>query len=370
MKICCEKTDLQAAINNVSRAAPSKSPIQAMEGILFEAGDCLRLTAYDSKLGIYTDIEANIEEKGVAVLPCSFMSELVRKLPDGMVSIDCDSDLNAVISCGKMELKVKGYNPEDFPDLIKIDEVKNVKVPESLLKSMITQTIFAVSDSEVRPIYTGVLFEIQKDEMTLVSIDGYRLAKRTEKMENEGMEFCSFVIPGSTLNNVEKICSADKDDLVSISLGEKYASFTIGKTVVLTRRLEGEFMNYRKSIPTDFRYEIIVEREELLHVIDRVSIVVKEKQFSPVKMIVNDGIIELSCVTAFGHGNEKCLCKGNGEGIRIGFNDRYFKDALKAATDENLRISFNSPTAPIIIQAEEGGNYLYMVLPIRLRDEI
>ena len=341
MKICCEKNELLSAINNVSRAAPAKSPIQAMEGILFEAGDCLRLTAYDSKLGIYTDIDADVEERGNAVLPCSFMLELVRKLPDGMVTIDCDSDLNAMISCGKMEMKVKGYDPKDFPDLIKVDEVKSVKVPEKM-----------------------------HDELTLVSIDGYRLAKRTEKLENEGMESCSFVIPGSTLSNVEKICAADKETPVSISLGEKYASFTIGRTVVLTRRLEGEFMNYRKSIPNDFRYEIIVEREELLHVIDRVSIVIKEKQFSPVKMIVGDGIIELSCITVFGHSNEKCLCKGDGEGIRIGFNDRYFKDALKAATDENLRISFNSPTAPIIIQAEEGGNYLYMVLPIRLRDEI
>lgn len=369
MKICCEKNELLTAINNVSRAAPTKSPIQAMEGILFEAADCLRLTAYDSKLGIYTDIDADVEERGTAVLPCSFMLELVRKLPDGMVTIDCDPDLNAQISCGKMEMKVKGYDPKDFPELIKVDEVKNVKVPEKLLKSMISQTIFAVSDSEVRPIYTGILFEIQNDELTLVSIDGYRLAKRTEKLKNEGMENCSFVIPGSTLSNVEKICASDKDNPVSISLGEKYASFTIGRTVVLTRRLEGEFMNYRKSIPNEFRHEIIVEREELLHVIDRVSIVVKEKQFSPVKMIIGDGIIELSCITAFGRGNEKCLCKGDGEGIRIGFNDRYFKDALKAATDENLRISFNSPTAPIIIQAEEGGNYLYMVLPIRLRDE-
>jgi DNA polymerase-3 subunit beta len=182
------------------------------------------------------------------------------------------------------------------------------------------------------------------------------------------MEPCSFIIPGTSLNEVERLCAVDGKDDVVIALGDKHASFSVGNTVLITRRLEGEFMNYRKSIPTTFRYEIIVEREEMIRVIDRVSLVIKEKQNSPVKMIVGDGMLQFFCTTSFGHAEDVCICEGSGDGMRIGFNDRYFMDALKAANEEKLRISMNTPTAPIIIEAAEGGQYLYMVLPVRLRE--
>ena len=182
------------------------------------------------------------------------------------------------------------------------------------------------------------------------------------------MDPCSFVIPGTSLIEVARLCSADKKDEVMIALGEKHASFSIGNTVLITRRLEGEFMNYKKSIPSSFRYEILVEREEMIRVIDRISLVIKDKQTSPVKMIVDDGELQFYCTTPFGHAEDSCICEGSGEGMRIGFNDRYFMDALKAASDEKIRVSMNTPSAPIVIEAAEGGSYLYMVLPVRLRD--
>ena len=127
-------------------------------------------------------------------------------------------------------------------------------------------------------------------------------------------------------------------------------------------------MNYRKSIPSSFRYEIVVEREELIRVVDRIALVIKDKQNSPVKMVAEDGNLEFFCTTSFGHAEDSILCEGTGEGLKVGFNDRYFMDALKAASDEKIRISMNTPSAPIVIEAAEGGKYLYMVLPVRLRD--
>ena len=214
----------------------------------------------------------------------------------------------------------------------------------------------------------GVLFEIEESDLTLVAVDGYRLAKRSETLKENESKSSSFVIPGTSLSEVERLCSADKEENVVISLGDKHASFAVGKTVLITRRLEGEFMNYKKSIPSSFRYEVIVEREELIRVIDRIALVIKDKQSSPVKMIVEDGNIEFYCTTTFGHAEDSIICDGTGEGLKIGFNDRYFMDALKAASDEKIRISMNSPSAPIVIEAAEGGKYLYMVLPVRLRD--
>lgn len=369
MKIRCEKKDLQVAVTNASRAVPAKSPIPALEGILFEtAVNGLKLTAYDTRIGIYTTIDAEIAEMGRAVLPERFLGDLVRRLPDGNVTIETDENYQAKIRCGKTEFHVMGYNPADFPALSVVNETQSVSIPEKLLKDMINQTSFAVATNDSRPIYTGILFEIGERELTLVAVDGYRLAKRTEILENADMLPCSFVIPGSTMNDVEKICSSDSEESVEIALGEKYARFSIGSTVLISRRLEGEFMNYRRSIPSNFKYSLIVEREELMRVIDRVSLVNKDKQSSPVRMIADDGVLEIFCTTAFGHAEDSCLCDGSGEGMRIGFNDRYFMDALKAANEEKLRISLNSASAPIIIEAAEGGKYLYMVLPVRLRE--
>ena len=369
MKFRCEKKDLQTAVLNVSRVAPSKSPIPALEGILIETfSKGIKLTAYDMKIGIYTSIDADVFEEGSTVLPARFLSELIRRLPDGLVMLECDDRFNATIVCGKTEVNVTGYDPEDFPALPEVNSLRSVSIPETLLKDMINQTIFAVSTSETRPLYTGILFEVTEDELTLVAVDGYRLAKRSEVMEDAHMEIFSFVIPGSSLSEVERICSSESKKSVVIYHGEKHSSFEIGNTVLITRRLEGEFMNYRKSIPNSFRYELIVEREELMKVIDRVSLVIKDKQNSPVKMIAENGNMEFICTTAFGQAEDSCLCEGDGEGLRIGFNDRYFMDALKAANEEKLRICMNSPAAPIIIEAAEGGKYLYMVLPVRLRE--
>ena len=369
MKIICEKQDLLTAVSSVSRAAPSKSPIPALEGILFETReDALKLSATDSKIGIYTVIDANVRESGEAVLPARFMNDLVRRLPDGMVSIQIDDDFRTSIRCGKTEVHVMGMDPEDFPEMDKVNALQKIQIPEKILKNMINQTIFAVSTSESRPLYTGVLFEVEPEDLTMVAIDGYRLAKRSEQLENSQMVPCSFIIPGVSLNEVEKLCSSDRTDPVEIALGEKHASFSVGNTVLITRRLEGEFLNYRKSIPTNFRYELIAEREELMNVIDRVSLVIKDKQGSPVKMIVGEDSLDFFCTTSFGHAEDSCLCEGNGDGMKIGFNDRYFMDALKAASEEKLRISMNTPSSPIIIEAAEGGKYLYMVLPVRLRE--
>lgn len=369
MKIRCEKKDLQTAVNNVSRAAPSKSPIPALEGILFEATrEELKLTAYDTRIGIYTTLESTVMEAGCIVIPARFLSELVKRLPDGLVTIEADESFATIIRCGKTEFHVMGLDPESFPELNVVDAVQNIGIPEDILKSMINQTIFSVSTSESRPLYMGVLFEVGVSDLTLVAVDGYRLAKRSEQLENARMDPCSFVIPGTSLNEVERLCSADKKDEVMIALGEKHASFSIGNTVLITRRLEGEFMNYKKSIPSSFRYEILVEREEMIRVIDRISLVIKDKQTSPVKMIVDDGELQFYCTTPFGHAEDSCICEGSGEGMRIGFNDRYFMDALKAASDEKIRVSMNTPSAPIVIEAAEGGSYLYMVLPVRLRD--
>jgi DNA polymerase-3 subunit beta len=232
---------------------------------------------------------------------------------------------------------------------------------------MINQTIFAVATTDARPIYTGTLFEISSDVLTLVSVDGYRLAKRSEKIEKGHMEDCSFVVPGSALGDIERICS-DEDGEVSIAVGTKHILFTIGDTVVVSRRLEGEFLNYKKSIPDAFRFTVKVDKGEFMSSIDRVALIISEKNSSPVRLTFSDEGIECLCTTPLGKAEDLCSCEGSGEGLEIGFNDRYLMDALKAAAAEKIELCLNSASSPCIIRAADGGDkFTYMILPVRLR---
>ncbi|MDY4634008.1 MAG: DNA polymerase III subunit beta [Candidatus Limivicinus sp.] len=366
MKFSCEKYLLQSACGIASRAAAGKSPIPALEGLLLQASDRLTVTGYDLKKGIYTQLEAEVKEQGSVVVGARLFGEMIRRLPDGIVTISTDINNNVNVKCGKSEFNFMGISPEDYPEMPVVDGVNNIALPQKILGSMINQTIFAVADNDMRPIYTGTLFDIEGEELTLVSVDGYRLAKRSEKLESAKMENCSFVVPGSALADIERICG-DSEELVKISVGAKHISFSIGETVVVSRRLEGEFLNYKKSIPDSFKYTVKVDRGEFMSAIDRVALIVSERNTSPVRMSFNDGNIDCLCVTPIGRAEDVCTCEGSGEGLQIGFNDRYLKDALKAAAKEELNVCLNSASSPCIITAADGSdNFTYMILPVRL----
>lgn len=366
MKISCEKYLLQSACGIASRAVAGKSPIPALEGLLLQAKKHLTVTGYDLKKGIYTQMEADVKEQGSVVVGARLFGEMIRRLPDGIVTISTDTNNNVNVKCGKSEFNFMGISSEDYPEMPVVDGVNNIALPQKILGSMINQTIFSVADNDMRPIYTGALFDIEGEELTLVAVDGYRMAKRCEKLESAKMENCSFVVPGSALADIERICG-DSEELVKISVGEKHISFSIGETVVVSRRLEGEFLNYKKSIPESFKYTVKVDRNEFMSTIDRVALIVSERNTSPVRMSFNDGSIDCLCVTPIGRAEDVCVCEGSGEGLQIGFNDRYLKDALKAAAKEELNVCLNSASSPCIITAADGSeNFTYMILPVRL----
>lgn len=366
MKFICEKSIIQDAINTTSRAVPSKSPISSLEGLMIYVGENVRITGYDLKKAIYTTFDADILEPGTAVINARLFSEMIRRLPDGLVSVSCNADKGINVKCGKSEYNFMGLDPKEYPEIPSFDGLNHVSIPQGMLKEMIAKTIFAVSREEIRPIYTGTLFEIEEDKLTLVSVDGYRLARRTETVENSNNENCSFVVPGFALSDVEKICQ-DSNVPVEISVGEKHISFTIENNVVITRRLEGEFLNHKKSVPENFRFEVEIERQELIQVIDRVSLMLSEKNGNPVRMTFNDNSIDCLCLTPLGKAEDTCSCEGTGEGTLIGFNDRYIMDALKAAEGEKIMFCMNTSSSPCIIRAtEDTGKYTYMILPVRL----
>ena len=367
MKFSCEKYLLQSAIATASRASAGKSPIPALEGLLIEAGHMVKITGYDLKKGIYTSFPADISEPGSVVLSARLFGEIVRSLPDGIVTINSDSKNIAKIACGNADFSIMGSDSKDYPELPSVEKHNSVSLPQSKVKKMINETIFAVSDNESRPVYTGSLFEISDNILTMISVDGYRLALRRESIEQSDMENKSFIVPGSSLSDLEKIC-ADTEEPVFVNLGVKHISFTIGDTVLISRRLEGEFLDYNKTVPKEFKVKLRCERTVLQRVVERVSLIIDDKIKNPIRCNFGLDTVVMTCVTPLGKAEDVCPLEGDGEEIEIGFNNRYILDVLKAAPAEKVNICLNNGASPCVIMPEDGSDgFLYMILPVRLK---
>lgn len=368
MKFNCERSLLLNALTIASRTVAQKSTIPALEGLLFEAeGSELTVTGYNLKTGIRTKLETDIREGGRLVLNARLLGDIVRKLPEGTVSFQADASLLVKLTCGASYFELMATSAEEFPELPSVDALNHFCIYEKKLKSMIGQTLFAVSTNESRPVHTGSLFEIADGVLTVTSVDGYRLAQRRERLDEETMIAASFVVPASALTEAEKVAS-DAEELAIISLGSRHIMFSIDRTEIISRRLEGEFLDYRKSVPKEHSFDILADRRELLSVFERVSLMINEKYKSPVRCTFGDGLLRLSTATALGKATDECSVDGDAKGLEIGFNNRYVLEALRAAPSDKLVLQLTGATNPCVICPESGdGSFLYLILPVRLR---
>lgn len=368
MFFSCEKDLLLEGISTVQKAAASRSALPALEGILFRAeGERLTVTGYDLDLGIESVIDASISKEGSIVINAKMIGDIIRKMPSGLITLSVGDNYLINIKGGRAEFNLVGLDSKEFPDLPFVEGEKKFSLPQSVLKSMIRQTIFAVSQNESNPIYTGSLFELKDGFLNVVSIDGYRLALRREKAEGEDM---SFVVPAKTLSEVSKIIKDDEEGDVSIVLTKKHIVFLIDKFKVVSRLLEGEFINYDNAIPNSNTISVTVDAQELMSCVERTSLLVQEKIKSPlvVKADKDGGIMSLSCNTSIGNAYDEILCEIDGGEIEIGFNHRYLHDALKACETEKVKIKLSSPLSPCVICPTEGDDFIMLVLPVRLKN--
>jgi DNA polymerase-3 subunit beta len=366
MKFSVEKNSLQTAVTTASRASAVKSPVPALEGLLIEAaGDTVKISGYDLKTGITTSVPADILQEGRVVLSARLFGD-ISELPDNFVTVSLSTMMDT-IDCGMSEFQILGMSSSDYPDLPTVDYKNSIYISEKNLKNMIAQTNFAVSDNESRPIHTGALFEAEKGMLTIVAVDGYRLALRREPLHEPDNTSLSFVVPGTALGEVEKIVS-ESEDPVSIMLGSKHIMFVIDGTVLISRRLEGEFLNYKNSIPQTEKYVIEADRRAVTDAVERVSLIISDKLKSPIRCTFSDGIVKFFATTALGRASDECPIKGDGEDLEIGFNNRYLLDALKAAPSDSIRIKITSGITPcVILPADGSSSFLYMILPVRLK---
>ena len=367
MKFSCEKALLQNAINVASRTVAQKSSIPALEGLLLQVDKDLTISGYNMQTGIRTKVSADVVSGGEMVLNARLFGDIIRKMPDDIIVFTADEKLMVHLSCGDADFDILGLAATDYPELPIVEDDYGFAIQQRTLRDMIEQTSFAVSTNESRPVHTGALFEIADSGLTMVAVDGFRLAYRKEPMERIMGGAFSFVAPGSALNEVQKICE-DSEDIAEVTLGRRHVMFAIGDTELICRRLEGEFLDYRNAIPRKNPIAVMVETRALINSIDRVSVVINDKLKSPVRCIFDHDKVMLSAKTGNGEAKDICLIHGDGQGLEIGFNNRYLIDALRYAPADAVRIELNTGVSPAIIVPVDGqDNFLYMVLPVRLK---
>ena len=361
IKFSCEKVLLQSAIAVTSRSIP------ALEGLLIHADQQLTVSGYNMQTGIRTKVSADVVSGGDIVLNARLFGDIIRRMPDDVVTFTADDRMMVHLSCGDADFDILGLSAADYPDLPDVEDEYSISIQQKTLRAMIEEVAFAVSTNESRPVHTGALFEVNEKGLTMVAVDGFRLAVRREKVEKVDGGAFSFVAPGNALNEVKSICS-DVEDLAEVTLGKRHILFEVGETQLICRRLEGEFLDYKNAIPRKNPISVIADTKSLIGSIDRVSVVISEKLKSPVRCIFDHDKVLLSAKTGNGEAKDVCRLSGDGEGLEIGFNNRYLMEALRYAPADTVRIELNTGVSPAIIVPVDGEeNFLYMVLPVRLK---
>ena len=372
MKIICEKEKILKGITSVINGVASKTTMPILEGILIQTNDNeLKLTSYDLEIGIEYIVEAKVEDQGNTVVNATMFSEIIKRLPSSEIKLTLNDNNLLEIECERSLYKLATMNPDEFPELPKINVDNSIDIEQTTLKNMIRKTIFAVSTEENRPIFTGCLFEVKNNKLNIVAIDGFRLALRTINIPVQVNDFKA-VIPAKTLNEVNKILT-DSFDNVKIGISKNQAVFEMENCKVVTRILDGEFLNYSSVIPTTWQTRIRVERESLLNSFERISLIAsssieKEKKY-PVKVTIDIGKLTILCTNQTGDAKEEVYISTEGQNLEVGFNPKYFLDSLKAIDEEEVFVEFGTNVSPCLIKSVENSEYVYMILPIRLKGE-
>ena len=367
MKFTVNKSDITEAVSNIQRAVSTKTSIPALEGILLSATETgLELCAYDLELGITTVIPAFVMEPGKAVLSAKLFSDIVRRTPAETVTVSVDEKNMATLESGYSRFSIIGIPAEEFPELPKLSDSTQISLPGALLKSMIRQTLFAIAESDAKPIHQGSLFSLENGILDVVSVDGYRLAVRREPVDFS--EDLSFVVPGKTLSELLKLIK-DSEEPVEISAGRRHILFKIDNYTVISSLLEGEFLNYKAAIPPESQTEVVLKTREAIDSVERVSLLITDRLTSPIRCLFDNNEVKLNCTTSMGRASDQLDVEMTGQSVEIGFNNRYLLEALRNTECDEVKVQLGGPLSPMKVVPKEGDSFLFLVLPVRLKSE-
>ena len=368
MRFTCEKSMLVQGLNIAGRTVAQKSSLSAIEGVLCKAGLGISLTGYNMETAITYNVEAEVTDPGECILPAKLFGDIIRRLPEGPVTVVVDESHKVSIRAGYASFTISAEGADDYPDLPDVNTGRAIRIPQNKLKELISGTIFAVSENQGRPIHTGVKFEVTNTSITAIAVDGFRLARRSFHPEEETGRELSFVVPAAGLKEVEKILT-DVDDDAAFTLGTKHILFQIGNATLVCRLLEGDFLDWRRVVPTNCPIKLVANVGELQSSVERVGLIVSEKYKSPVRCVFSNQVLNMRTNTTIGAAEDRCTLAGDGKELEIGFNVRYLADALRAIPSEEVTLELTNGLSPIVLTpAEDKYDFSYMVLPVRIKN--
>lgn len=365
MRFYCDKQIIAAAVFTVSKATVSKSTLKAIEGVHIKlTGNNLQLTGFNLEIGIRTNIQVKGDDEGEIVLNARLFGEILRKMPDGEIMLSSNDRFLTEINGSEVLYTIIGTDPAEFPALPELYDYESIKMEQPILKSIINQTIFAASTDQNRPVLNGAKFDINEGLLTVSALDGYRLAVRKQKIEAEGNY--SFVVPSKTLNEISKLLSDDDEFEVQLSIGKKHIIFKINDYIIISRLLEGDFLDYAASLQKEATTQIKISVRAFINSLDRTSLLINENTITPVRCNFADDKLNISCITALGKIYDAIPVKISGAPLEIGFNNRFLTDALKASETDEVLLKISGPLSPMKIVPLDGDEFLFLVLPMRL----
>ena len=366
MIISIERSALLDAVTRLQRVVSSKTSMPVLEGILLSAEQGkVTLIAYNLEMGMRKEIYAKCDEAGDIVINARLLVDILRRMNAPQVVISSNEKLACNIKCGEATFDIMGMAAEDFPEMPTVGSDRTLKIDGSLLSEMVKGTFFATAQNEgAKPILTGINVTVKDSIMQFVAIDGYRLAIKRENVDIS--DDFSFILSGKAVSEAVKLIDENTEE-VEMKVGENLISFNINGYDFISRLLEGEFVNYQKTIPSAHTQRVVVNTRELIDTIERVSLLISESFSTPVRCYFNELNVVFTCATSMGRAAETFNTQLEGDSFEIGLNSRYLLDALKAVGDEKVQILFNGANAGVLILPIEGNSFTYMIMPMRLR---
>ncbi len=361
-----ERATLLEAVSKLQRVVGSKTTMPILEGVLISAEQGkATLIAYNLEMGMKKEIYANCKAEGDIVINARLLADILRRLGGVQVEIETDEKLNCHIRCGEATFDIMGMAATDFPEMPSVSEDKSITIEADIMADMIKTTIFAAATAEgAKPILTGINFCVENSVLTMVGIDGYRLAVRSENVkETKDIEF---TVSNKAVAEVLKLIDEDSENVL-INVSDRLISFNINGYSFISRLIEGEFVNYRKTLPTEMKQRVVVNTRDLMSTIERVSLLISESFSTPVRCYFNELNVVFTCATSQGRATETFNLTLEGPKFEIGLNSRYLLDALRAIDTEEIEIQFNGANAGILIIPPEGERFKYMIMPMRLK---
>jgi DNA polymerase-3 subunit beta len=363
LRITCTKEEFVQGLSVVGRAVSTRTSIQILSGILLEAaGGELRLAATDMELSLRAAVPARVEGDGAVVLPGRTLVDIARLLPGDDVTIEHRAAESVVhVASGSASYTLHTYNAEDFPRLPELDDAQTFSVDREALLETIARVARAASRDEARPVLTGVLVQFTGDKLVMAATDSYRLAVKETALSSPAPEL-EAIVPSRALQELSRV--AGDGDEIAVGVQENQVLFSVGGVWLTTRRIDGQFPNYRQLLPETFEHELTVARGELLDVVRRAAVMIQRA--TPLQLRFADGEVTVVARThEVGESKESMPVAYNGEPLEIGFNAEFLREGLESVEGDDVRLKLISPLRPTVL-TDEGEDFTYLVMPIRL----